>query len=115
MKNINLEGWDRGLANQHSDYGRRVYSYAEEWADLMEARMAKGERLEDIAEATSYQADTDGITGFMYGAAISVLAGYWVHGGTLRRWHNLKTQIGHEGERANETGGTLNPALLNIS
>jgi hypothetical protein len=91
-----------------------VITYAEQWADLMERDMAAGKKLEDVAEATSHEADTDGVTGFMYGAAVSVLAQVWEHGEALRRWHNLKTQIGHEGERANETGGTLNPALLNV-
>jgi len=33
----------------------------------------------------------------------------------LRKWHNIKTQIGNEGEKANASGGVLNPALLNIS
>ena len=32
----------------------------------------------------------------------------------LRRWHNKATQIGTEGDKANETGGVLNPALLTI-
>jgi hypothetical protein len=32
----------------------------------------------------------------------------------LRRWHNLRTQIGDEGEKANEDGGVLNPALLRV-
>lgn len=106
--------WQVGLAVNTDPYGRRCFTYAEEWADLMEARMAKGEALEDCAAATSREADTDGITGFMYGAAVSILAKCWVHGDQLRRWHNLKTQIGTEGERANERGTVLNPALLNI-
>ncbi|MDA8315367.1 MAG: hypothetical protein M0010_09365 [Actinomycetota bacterium] len=46
------------------------------------------------------------------GAAVSVLASCWVHGEELRRWHNLDTQIGTEGEKANASGGVLNPALL---
>ena len=68
----------------------------------------------DVANECSNEADTEGITGFMYGAAVSVLASCWEHGEELRRWHNLKTQIRDEGEKANESGGVLNPALLNI-
>ena len=63
---------------------------------------------------TVTDADTDGITGFMYGMATSILARSRVHGEALRRWHNLKTQIGTEGEQANESGTTLNPALLSV-
>jgi hypothetical protein len=54
------------------------------------------------------------LIGFMYGVAVSMLAQCWKYGEQLRRWHNLDTQIEHEGERANAEGGTLNPALLNI-
>lgn len=61
-----------------------------------------------------YSSHTEGITGFMYGCAVSALAHFWAHGEALRRWHNLDTQIGTEGEKANESGGVLNPALLNI-
>jgi hypothetical protein len=58
--------------------------------------------------------DNDGITGFMYGCAVSILSKVWIHGEQLRRWHNLKTQLRDEGEKANQTGGVLNPALLCI-
>jgi len=96
-------------------YGKGVVDYAERWADLMESRLNAGELLADIAEATSNEADTEGITGFMYGCAVSILAKCWVRGDELRRWHNLKTQIRDEGEQANKTGGVLNPALLTIN
>lgn len=99
-------------------YGRRCFTYAEEWADLMEAQMTLGEEpidtIKRVAKDTSRTADTDGITGFMYGAAVSILSNAWQHGEALRRWHNLDTQIGTEGEKANKDGGVLNPALLRI-
>lgn len=50
----------------------------------------------------------------MYGCAVGMLAKAWKHGEDLRRWHNLKTQLANEGEKANEQGGVLNPALLRI-
>lgn len=96
------------------DYSRRCFTYAEEWADMMEADMREGAKLADVAEKRSHDADTDGITGFMYGMAVAILAKAWVHGEELRRWHNLKTQIGREGEKANASGGVLNPALLSL-
>jgi hypothetical protein len=43
-----------------------------------------------------------------------MLAKCWLHGEALRRWHNKDTQIGTEGDRANERGGVLNPAMLSI-
>jgi len=101
-------------AKNNDPYGGAVVVYSEKWADLMEARMANGEKIKDFANETSREADTDGITGFMYGCAVQGLAHYWEHGEALRLWHNLDTQIGNEGEKANESGGVLNPALLNI-
>jgi hypothetical protein len=114
MKLKDKAGWEKGLANNQDPYGKACYTYAERWADLMEAEMAKGKPLADCAKPTSHDADTEGITGFMYGCAVSTLAAVWEQGEELRRWHNLDSQIRDEGERANESGGVLNPALLNI-
>jgi hypothetical protein len=101
--------------NSGDPYGSRIFSYAEGWAKLLENEFAVGKKLEDVAEQTSRVADTDGITGFMYGTAVSILGSFWVHGDQLRRWSNLKIQIGNEGEKANAAGQTLNPALLIFS
>ncbi len=101
--------------NSDDDYSKGVVDYGERWADLMEARLAAGEELTQMADTTSHEADTEGITGFMYGCAVKALAHFWHYGEELRQWHNLKTQLRQEGERANREGGVLNPALLNIS
>ena len=106
--------WQEGLKNNADPYGRGVYTFAERWARLMQLEIAQGHRIADIADRLVSEADIEGITGFMYGCAVSVLAHCWRHGEELRRWHNLTTQIGHEGEKANESGGVLNPALLNL-
>ena len=76
--------------------------------------MTNGAKLKDIAEESNREADTERITGFMYGAAVSTLAGVWEHGEELRRWHNIDTQIHDEGEKANDNDGVLNPAVLNV-
>ena len=116
MKIKDQEGWRKAnAANPPSEpYGHRVITYSEEWANAMEREMAKGRTIAECASETASEADTDGITGFMYGAAVNVLSHVWEHGEELRRWHNLDTQIGNEGEKANESGGVLNPALLKI-
>ena len=102
-------------ANDDGGYGAACVRYAEMWARLMQLEVVNGASIEDIADATSHEADIEGITGFMYGAAVSMLSQAWIHGDQLRRWHNLKTQIGNEGEQANEEGGVLNPALLSVT
>lgn len=123
------DDWALGMKNNQDAYGHAVYRYASEWATRMEQAMTAdfnwspvslegtsvvAEWLQENADRISHEADTEGITGFMYGCAVSTLAGVWIHGEQLRRWHNLKTQLRHEGERANEKGTVLNPALLNI-
>ena len=108
------KAYDDWKAKNPDPYGAATFRYAEAWGEIMEARLGQGEKLEGIAEECSHQADTEGITGFMYGIAVSILAQCWVHGEELRRWHNLHVQIGSEGEAANESGGVLNPAMLSI-
>ena len=72
--------------------GAEIFRYLEAWADLMEARMAEGEKLEDIVEETSRLADTNGITGSMYGFASSVLCQEWLHGNELHQWQHNKME-----------------------
>jgi hypothetical protein len=106
--------------NSQDDYSKAVVTYTERWASLMEdgitfTNLPPAEYIAQHADKDSHIADTEGITGFMYGAAVSALAHFWVYGEELRRWHNLDIQIGTEGERANESGGVLNPALMDLS
>lgn len=108
------EGWKKAVAANDDPYGSACIRYAALWAAMMEEKMHSGETLEACAEPCSRYADVEGVTGFMYGCAVSMLAKAWVHGEELRRWHNKDSQIGTEGDKANETGGVLNPALLSI-
>jgi len=108
------EGWKTSCEINSDGDGGAVMTYAERWARLMEARMAKGERIADIAGECSHLADNEGITGFMYGCAVGILSKVWQHGEALRLWHNLKTQLRDEGAKANVTGGVLNHAMLTI-
>lgn len=93
MKLKDEAGWKEGLAKSQDPYAARCYSYAEAWADLMEKRLTLGQTVEQCAEETSREADTDRIIRFIPDIAISLLAQCWEHGEELRRWHNLKTQI----------------------
>lgn len=106
--------WKQAVEKNSDGYGSGVIRFAERWARLMEGRIANGDTIQGCAEEASHIADNEGITGFMYGAAVSILSQVWVHGEDLRRWHNKSTQLGNEGDEANESGGVLNPALLSI-
>ena len=106
-----LELWNKGVENNQDPYGSAIYRYLERWADLMEKEIENSsESPEEViiqnAERLSHEADTEGITGFMYGAAVSVLSQGWEYGEILRKWHNK--EYGYEGE------GVVNPAIMTI-
>lgn len=117
MKLKDEDFWNTQVEVNTDPYGSAILKFAENWANLMEEKLAQGHALEDIAEELSFIASANAghITGFMYGAGVSILSACWEHGEQLRRWHNLDTQIEDEGERANETGDVLNPAVITIN
>jgi len=107
-------GWYNTVTNNQDTYGAAIVRFAEKWAVLMEVEIASGKTVKECANATSRIADDEGITGFMYGCAVAILSKVWVHGEDLRRWHNKDIQLKDEGDRANEKGTVLNPAVLCI-
>lgn len=92
--------------NSEDSYSLAVVDFAKRWAELMESEIANGAKLVDVADRTSTEADTDGVTGFMYGCAVSALFQLWEHGNELRMWHNKK--YNYDGE------GIVNPAIITI-
>ncbi|PWT88676.1 MAG: hypothetical protein C5B54_10235 [Acidobacteria bacterium] len=58
--------------------------------------------------------DGGGITGFMAGCVAAMVSQCHSRGEEFRKTWNLANQIQHEGEKANEGTGVLNPALLNL-
>lgn len=108
--------WEKGYeVNKDEPYGKCVYDFAGDWAEQMEKALESGLPLSLVARESAHIADEPhGVTGFMYGAAVSILSQCWERGEELRRWHNLDVQMNDEGEKANESGGVLNPALLVI-
>jgi len=79
--------WRKCVAANSEPYGAACVRYAENWARLMQSRIDAGCSLDDVAQELSHVADTEGITGFTYGAAISILSQCWTHGDALRAWH----------------------------
>lgn len=99
-----------GLEPHSSEQPRRLwlrrYPVCGTLASMMEQEIEKGSKLRDIAERTSHEADTEGITGFMYGCAVNILVHVWVYGEELRRWHNH--EYDYDGD------GVVNPAILTV-
>lgn len=81
------EGWEKAKAANTDPYGGAIMTFAERWAMLMEIFINKGGKIPDIADECCSLADEEGITGFMYGAAVSTLAHVWIHGEELQTWH----------------------------
>lgn len=50
MKIANQEVWQSWVKANTDPYGRGILSYAERWADLMEAHLANGEKFEDFGK-----------------------------------------------------------------
>lgn len=101
-------GWKKMWRINSDPYGRYVMVFADQWARIMEYRMAQGETLEACAEEASHLADTDGLSGFQYGVAVGILSRCWIHGEQLRKWHN-----GEYGVK--DADGVVNPALVTLS
>lgn len=89
----------------------RVFTYAERWAEMLENQIESSTDdvmnvIVDNADRLSHEADTEGITGFMYGCAVSILSQCWKYGEYLRRWHNK--EYNYVGD------GVVNPAIITI-
>lgn len=99
-----------GYENNLDPYDHAIFTYAERWAELMEKDIEQSGNAEESirahAEERSHEADTEGMTGYMYGCAVFILAGVWEYGEPLRLWHN--SQYDYKGK------GVCNPAVLHI-
>ena len=102
--------YQKGLANNQDAYGSAVYQFAERWANEMERIINLGINPENAiivnAKDCATKADTEGITGFMYGCAVNILAHVWEYGEILRKWHNK--EYNYNGD------GVVNPAIITI-
>lgn len=101
-----------GYNNNLDNYGHAIYTFAERWANLLEKAIEGSTDIPikvivDNADRFCREADTEGITGFMYGAAVSILSQCWEYGEYLRKWHNK--EYNYEGD------GVVNPAIVTIS
>lgn len=99
--------------DKNSDpYGRRCFTYAEDWAEMLEKLIENSNEdplkvIITYAEETGHKADYDGITGFMYGMAVNILSQCWEYGEYLRKWYNK--EYDYDGD------GIVNPAILTIN
>jgi len=108
--------WDKWVGANQDPYGKCCVDVARHAMNILDERGEVGDPDQLITDAENRLPEHEqGITGFMAGAVAAMISGCHSMGDEFRRAWNLKTQIHDEGERANENGGVLNPALLNIS
>jgi hypothetical protein len=104
----NADDFETFKTKNNDGYGAGIITYAERWARLIQYEMNNGKTLEEVADATSHEANKGiDITGFMYGMAVNVLSSFWEFGEQLRVWHNKS--YGHEGD------GVVNPAVMTLN
>lgn len=115
MEIVDQEGFDKWKDTNSDGYGTAIFQYAEGWAKLMQKEFAdRNIENPDItcmiahAENCSKGVNFMGITGFMYGAAVAILAQHWKHGEALRKWHNK--EFGAE-----NSDGVVNPAIFTFN
>lgn len=116
------EKWHTWVTQNTDAYGRAAIKYAARWARISEDKLYSVDIdlsqlsntdevvngiIRDNLQAASNEADTEGITGFMHGAAVAALVDSWRWGEVLRRWHNKEWG-------AEDTEGVVNPAVLTI-
>jgi hypothetical protein len=113
MPVIDTDAWQSWVDANKDAYGKCCVDVARR---VM--RFLDGEPGEFDCHDLITRADTDieagGITGFMAGAVAAMVSKCHSRGEEFRRKWNCDTQIGDEGDKANESGGILNPALLKI-
>ena len=82
--------WNNQVAIKQEPYGKAVINYASRWGKLIQYYLVNepNKAFDEIASDTSYQADLEGITGFMNNCAVAILSACWIHGELLRKWHN---------------------------
>jgi|LGVE01.1.fsa_nt_gb hypothetical protein len=89
IKNGMIEEYNNYVELNSTDgYSKGVIDFAVRWAELMEKEKELNAKLVD---KLSSQADTEGITGFMYDCARSALYHFWEYGNNLKELLGTKS------------------------
>ncbi len=84
-KGLEIKYEEYKTINASDAYSNRIVTYGEDWAGLMEIHIEKTNELsKGVVESLGHKADTDGITGYMYGAAKQALIHFWKYGEELK-------------------------------
>lgn len=122
--------------NTGDDYSNAVVEYGTRWAEMLEKAIldkwpdfnweddwriknyiSNPVRFAELFQPNSlgHEADTEGVTGFMYGAAAWAIGEYWIFGKHFRLWFNIYEGGIEQGIKVTEKNDSINPAVLVIS
>lgn len=81
IKDYMKDDWDKVIEiNSKDGYSNATVAYAIKWANLMEKEMEKWNELtKEIVSRTSYEADEEGVTGFMANCAFGLIKQFWLY------------------------------------
>lgn len=77
--------WDFAVEESPDPWGVQVFTFAREWAEKMEERIANGETVEGCADATFSECSTP-FDHSVYQAVVSILTRTWIHGEEFSKW-----------------------------
>lgn len=114
MPITNEKVWNEWVEKNTDAYGGACITVARKVMELLDAEPSEFDCHKLICRADD-DANTGGITGFMAGCVAQMVSHCHSRGEEFRRQWNVDNQINDEGDKANESGGVLNPALLNVA
>lgn len=113
MPIVDNVAWQSWVDNNTDPYGKACVDVARKAMEILDAEPGSFKTHEIICRADD-QIGAGGITGFMAGCVAAMISKCHSRGEEFRQKWNRDNQIGDEGDKANEGGGVLNPALLNV-
>jgi|GEM_PF-3112677 len=80
----NKAAWESYINTNNTPYGKAILSFTDRWGALMEKELAAGKPLDAAMVAkTADAADTEGLSGYMYGVARKLIVQVWENGPEL--------------------------------
>ena len=108
------KSWNECVKNNDDPYGKCAVDVARRTMEILD----NGEPFDTHELICRADKEVHGgqgsLTGFLAGAVASMVSECHERGEEFRSQWNVDNQCGDEGEKANESGGVLNPALLTI-
>lgn len=86
IKLLDAEKWEQWVSNNRDPYGKAIIDFARQWARMMQVEIDHGSTVEDAARKTEHDADTFGLSGFGFSAALHILREVWVYGRSLQNY-----------------------------